>query len=1090
MRHTLLTLLLLLAALTGRSQTAADSLATLVSDCRSTFFKGFGTDNAAVTASLPLFERYARALLDPATQAEAERVADAWLMLRWYTLALRQVDSPAMTDALGLFRRYYKQKGRTAFEGYFSAVDPSHAYYTSHGNAAMVDSIASELYGEAVATGITGMFLPAAMYMKVYPEFVRGNTGQAASWLQQMRTAAHPHLDGARHGYLYTTYYLPGLSDLTQYYFLSGHYEQALDVATELEAAWKDETGEKSQQYLSVLASETDLFFRLARMTDMKRTFEKLDSLTALPDLQAVPNFLAQLRQGLDGYRQLLSSGQIVQPPTTLTDAQSLAAVANKLLAEIERLFQQREVTAAIAKCDEWLTLVGQQALLDHYAVSTNIVGISARLVQENMTDEALRLLVRAKALIVEKCGEGKGAERAVETGLALCYQTMGDIAQRLRHLLIAKQQYDLAGDHGQLYYGCMEQLITASLDNGDYAYAKLYLDELAQFVDNELSPLTDTSAAGTDANDFRKLIVAYMAIYNYRLGYADKAVALIEHSLDDYDDASDELRRGLASILAAEGKTERAEPILEDIVVRKNVLENDKLQALWALNLCKAANRSADAATWLSREHETLRTEWLALAASQSAFDKELYWQARVERLSMTNNFALYRLHDDPKVRQRAYDNALYVKSHTRSKVDDDCGWTAVRKQLGAKDVAIEFVAMPTSPLDNTEGRYGALVLRSTSESPEFVDLCPISAVDGLLFSAVHTDTALVNSLYAPTDTRLYDLVWAKLEPYVHEGDTVFFSPVDVLSHISHDAVGDGRCRLADRFSLQQVSSTARIAEVRHGRPGGGRAVVYGGISYELDDDEMVAAARSYRHDDDGQQLAMRSVYAPAATRGAVDELEGTRIEAETIGRVLADHHYDVTLRMGAEANEESVKSLGGRAPAILHIDTHGFILSSYSDQDSHLSLLGKDGLMDKKQQSALLYTGLLFAGANRAWRGEPVPDGVDDGILSAYELSQIDLTGCGLVVLSACETGLGMTQSRYQDSFGLRYALKYAGVQTIIASLWQVPDEATSLLMSTLYAHIAEGSTPRAALRAAQQAVRQQFPEPYFWAAFYVVD
>lgn len=1083
MRHTLLTLLLLLAALTGRSQTAADSLATLVSDCRSTFFKGFGTDNAAVTASLPLFERYARALLDPATQAEAERVADAWLMLRWYTLALRQVDSPAMTDALGLFRRYYKQKGRTAFEGYFSAVDPSHAYYTSHGNAAMVDSIASELYGEAVATGTTGMFLPAAMYMKVYPEFVRGNTGQAASWLQQMRTAAHPHLDGARHGYLYTTYYLPGLTDLAQYYFLSGHYEQALDVASELEAAWKDETGEKSQQYLSVLASEIDLFYRLARMTDMKRTFEKLDSLTALPDLQADPNFLAQLRQGLDGYRSLFSSEQTTAQTSSQSASQPIASDANKLLAEIARLFQQREVTEAIAKCDEWLTLVGQQPLLDLFSFNQTITALSTKLLKENMADEALRLLVRAKTLIVEKFGAGKGAERGVEMCLAYCYVTMGDMTQQLRHLLIAKQQFDLAGDHGQQYYGCVEQLISASLNNEDYAYAKLYLDELTPLVDEQLS------VAGADADNKRKPFGGYMAFYNFRLGYMDKAVAQVERLLADNADVPDELRRLWGSILIADGQTERAETLLQDIVTRKNVLENDKLQALWALNLCKAANRSADAATWLSREHETLRTDWLALAASQSAFDKELYWQARVERLSMTNNFALYRLHDAPEVRQRAYDNALYVKSHTRSQVDDDCGWTAVRQQLGAKDVAIEFVAMPTSPLDNTEGRYGALVLRSTSESPEFVDLCPISAVDGLLFSAVHTDTALVNSLYAPTDTRLYDLVWAKLEPYVHEGDTVFFSPVDVLSHISHDAVGDGRCRLADRFSLQQVSSTARIAEVRHGRPGGGRAVVYGGISYELDDDEMVAAARSYRHDD-GQLLAMRSVYAPAATRGAVDELEGTRIEAETIGRVLADHHYDVTLRMGAEANEESVKSLGGRAPAILHIGTHGFILSSYSDQDSHLSLLGKDGLMDKKQQSALLYTGLLFAGANRAWRGEPVPDGVDDGILSAYELSQIDLTGCGLVVLSACETGLGMTQSRYQDSFGLRYALKYAGVQTIIASLWQVPDEATSLLMSTLYAHIAEGSTPRAALKAAQQAVRQQFPEPYFWAAFYVVD
>ena len=133
----------------------------------------------------------------------------------------------------------------------------------------------------------------------------------------------------------------------------------------------------------------------------------------------------------------------------------------------------------------------------------------------------------------------------------------------------------------------------------------------------------------------------------------------------------------------------------------------------------------------------------------------------------------------------------------------------------------------------------------------------------------------------------------------------------------------------------------------------------------------------------------------------------------------------------------------------------------------------------------------GLLFAGANIALQGKSreLPEGVQDGILTAKEISLLDLRDCDLVLLSACETAKGDVTS--EGVFGLQRAFKMAGVQTIIMSLWKVNDEATQMLMTEFYNNwIVKKQSKREAFKNAQNAVRAKYEEPEYWAGFVMLD
>jgi CHAT domain-containing protein len=214
---------------------------------------------------------------------------------------------------------------------------------------------------------------------------------------------------------------------------------------------------------------------------------------------------------------------------------------------------------------------------------------------------------------------------------------------------------------------------------------------------------------------------------------------------------------------------------------------------------------------------------------------------------------------------------------------------------------------------------------------------------------------------------------------------------------------------------------------------------------------------------------------------------LPGTYLEGEQIAAMLK-----VKPLLQQNALETRLKAQ--QSPRILHIATHGFFLpnQTYPLRGGALGLGAMGGSGDSRfgrlshgLENPLLRSGLALAGANTWLKGNPLPEEAEDGILTAEDVSGLDLLATDLVVLSACETGLGEVLVG-EGVFGLRRAFILAGAKTLMISLWQVSDQQTQELMVDFYQRLLNG-TPRAeALREAQLAMKQKYPEPRYWGAF----
>lgn len=194
---------------------------------------------------------------------------------------------------------------------------------------------------------------------------------------------------------------------------------------------------------------------------------------------------------------------------------------------------------------------------------------------------------------------------------------------------------------------------------------------------------------------------------------------------------------------------------------------------------------------------------------------------------------------------------------------------------------------------------------------------------------------------------------------------------------------------------------------------------------------------------------------------------LPGTLSEVNSVNRALQKSGWKTSCFTGTTASEEAVKNL--RSPAVLHLATHG-----YFRQDT----LGGS--------HAMLSSGLILAGPDKAYPSDSSRR--EDGILKAREAQTLDLEGTDLVVLSACETGLG-TSLNGEGMYGLQRAFQLAGCRRVLMSLWKIDDEATSRLMKAFYKFYLPSGNAQDALLKAQAELRKSYPHPYHWASFLVM-
>lgn len=218
-------------------------------------------------------------------------------------------------------------------------------------------------------------------------------------------------------------------------------------------------------------------------------------------------------------------------------------------------------------------------------------------------------------------------------------------------------------------------------------------------------------------------------------------------------------------------------------------------------------------------------------------------------------------------------------------------------------------------------------------------------------------------------------------------------------------------------------------------------------------------------------------------------DPLPGTRAEIDTIRSIM--NEYGVANRMfdAAQATEESVRLISGTDISILHFATHGFYLTQHEKDYYNFLTSDADPLSDREKMSR---SALIFAGANNIFSYDEIPYQLEDGFLTAYELSTLDFGHTDLVVMSACNSGLGDISS--EGVFGLQRGFKMAGARSLMMSVSPVNDHATMLFMNEFYHSLMQQGNKIKALKDAQQKLRTaehgRWDNPQYWGAFILLD
>ena len=425
-------------------------------------------------------------------------------------------------------------------------------------------------------------------------------------------------------------------------------------------------------------------------------------------------------------------------------------------------------------------------------------------------------------------------------------------------------------------------------------------------------------------------------------------------------------------------------------------------------------------------------------------------------------------RFNEKDLLRLLDYDKSNDVKNSVVSRLQTD--WQEVRNALKRNEMAVEFVVVPFKA-DSVV--YVALTLKKNYDSPHITILFEQHQLENL--SSRNADDLEV----------IYNLVWQPLSKEFSNTERIYFSAYGLLHQLGIEHLPQ-----MSSFACYRLSSTRELIRP-YDHSEAISAVLYGGLQYELSEVEMAAVTEQQKKLNKDKVVSNVRSYR-GATMG-LTPLEGSRQEVETIAQLMCLQSKVSTssLLMGENGTEGSFKALSGQGYTLLHLSTHGFYAppeerEATSDESANEGFLQEDLLLSN--------SGLFMSGAdNYLLDGQEQPDG-NDGVLTAKEISRLDLQGLNMVVLSACETALGDV-SKSEGVYGLQRGFKKAGAESILMSLWKVDDDATCMLMTEFYKNwIQKGKNKHDALQEAMKTVRSHkekgWDEPKYWAAFILLD
>lgn len=672
---------------------------------------------------------------------------------------------------------------------------------------------------------------------------------------------------------------------------------------------------------------------------------------------------------------------------------------------------------------------------------------------------------------------------------LAILYKQQG-------HLAEAEPLYQRAMHIWQKALGLTHPLVAAVMSHlGTLAEARHDLEQASQWFTNALTVWQQT--AGEDAPE-NAIAFSGLARVHVRRGELSQAITLLAQS-------NEILEKTLYRNLRSGSEQQRHLYLTTQLVGSTHQTLTLHLQL---------APHNTDAARLALRT--VLRRKGILLEAqvtSQQLVRQQLDDEGRQllasleEYRQLRTSFALTRdtIHNATEEEEIAFASALdelieeseQALSRKMAPAQEQAALptlAAIAQQLPQDACLIEFVtytplgfgyASPES--SEPSRRYAAYVLHRDG-TLYWADLGDAEVIDKAISALRRTLQHPLRHEWQHASQSLYQHIMQPLVPWLGHAYHLLLSPDGDLHLLPFAALRDAQgTLLLERYKLTYLTTGRELLRPALPQPDVGPPVIFAGPDFDAHPPQALpveASSSSYHSGTTSQSTRILPSFSPLP--GAMHE-----------GSLLQQSLPQAMVVIGAEATEARLKAV--QRPRLLHIATHGFFLPAPPPpQPAHepFSLVAASGAprgiaitpdvaqgagMESVATNPLLRAGLVFAGVNQP------PAGQEDGILTALEATTLDLRGTSLVVLSACETGIGEIRNG-ESVYGLRRAFTIAGAESQVTTLWKVADAATQTLMVAYYQRLLAGEERSEALRQVQleQAHSQHQSHPFYWAAF----
>jgi len=658
--------------------------------------------------------------------------------------------------------------------------------------------------------------------------------------------------------------------------------------------------------------------------------------------------------------------------------------------------------------------------------------------------DDVEKLILEARDIIADKLGKDNPQYAEIMKTVAVLYISNKQYEIAFNSLTIAESIwraktgnknninaasiYTLTGDvyYQQKNYGKAEEFYTKAND----LYEKFFSVNHPEYV-NTLSKLSKVSYQKKDFKRSKKLIEESLGNYenfikNYFPALSEREKAKYWNTIKgDFEFYNTLAFSNLEDFRDLTKKVYDYQLMTKALLLSSSIKIRERIQNSTDENLKNLYN------TWLQKKE--LLTLALSMGPAQLA-------ENEIDPILLTQE--VERLEKDLSQQSELFGQSFEDKRIT---FDD------VRKTLKPNEVAIEMIRYRYFDHTLTDSViYAALFIKNEFKQPKAIIFGDGKKMEGRYFK--YYRNSIQNKIH---DNVSYNIYWAPIQKEIGLASTVYLSADGVYNQINLEAIPtpDGKYIL-DNSNIVLVSNTKDLylKKVKSTGAANNTASMFGNPQFYL-----------------------------ASAQGGISPLPGTEKEINQLQFLLKQKGWDAKEYLEKNATEEKIKELDN--PKVFHVATHGFYKPAIDISEDEITENEA-----KLAQNPLMRTGLLLKGAGDLWDKTEFNYNIENGILTAYEAMNLNLDRTDLVVLSACETGLGQLEAG-EGVYGLQRSFLVAGAKVLIMSMFKVDDDATQKLMLKFYQKWLNSGNMRQSFIDAKKELRVEYPEPIYWGAFIMI-